>query len=460
MARKKHKAGKSPNIPAAQLSPAALRFALPALVALFSLLAWLQRGVYEDGFIYLRVAGNLAAGHGLVYNPGERYETNTDFLWSILLAPGIAAGVGDILWLHILGVAIFAAALFAVFAFARKLLSDGESALIALVLLGGHFSFFHFAATGFAPVLQALAAVCCLLALAKFGENPGVSGGALLGLALFFLALCRLDSAVMGLPVVLCALHFARRVGKPGASGITLALAIPLVLFGGVLLWKWLYYGDVVPATYYAKAAGKQAGVDQTAFLFQSGVEYIADYWKTYFLWIFALIAAFGARKFFAGRGRAEKADDIRRALLWTTAAMCALWHAYMLRIGGGYYEFRFMVSQAPLLMILLAAGFGGLAAYWRRGAAAGVLAVSLLHGQTPPSGAFHTRQVDGSNGPRLEVLGEEAESGLNLVSEGLAGLFGGVEDYHPDVKVAGAGGGDVVAEKTAMGGAGRLRGS
>ena len=444
MARKKRKAAPRPQVrhfgAEFQISPVALRLAVPALVVLFSVFAWLERGVYEDGFIYLRVAENLADGHGLVYNPGERYETNTDFLWSILLGLGVAAGVGGILWMHILGVAIFAASLIAAFAFARKLFSGEESAFVALVLLGGHFTFIHFAATGFAPVLQALAAVCCLLALFEFGKSPNLRNGAALGFALLFLALCRLDSAVFGIPLVLCALFFAWRNGKAALPAIALAMGIPAVLFGGVLLWKLSYYGDIFPAPYYAKAAAKQAGINQTGVLFRLGVEYVASYWREYFLWAFAPFAAFGFWRALSFRRKPTRATgEDRKALLWTMAAMCALWHVYMLRIGGGYYAFRFFAPQAPMLIILLAAGFDGLLPLWRRVAAGGVLVASILHGQAPVGGVFYARQVEGNDGPRLEISG--GFEGIRLASEAMADVFGHLGDYHPQIKVATAGG-------------------
>ncbi len=49
--------------------------------------------LYEDGMFYLRYAWNLASGYGLVYNPGEYYEGNTAFLWTILLTPAFWLGV-------------------------------------------------------------------------------------------------------------------------------------------------------------------------------------------------------------------------------------------------------------------------------------------------------------------------------------------------------------------------------
>ena len=138
MARKKRKAGHRPPHSGAEfhIPPAALRIAVPALVVLFSAFAWLARGVHEDGFFYLRVVDVFLHSGDLSYNPGELYETNTDFLWTFLLMPGPAAGVDGILWMHIVSVLIYAAALWATFSLAKKLFPNSEAALIALILFG------------------------------------------------------------------------------------------------------------------------------------------------------------------------------------------------------------------------------------------------------------------------------------------------------------------------------------
>ena len=469
MARNKRKTGASPGIPAAQLSPAVLRFAVPALIALFSLFAWSQGGLYEDGFFYLRVVDVFLHSGELAYNPGERHETNTDFLWTLLLIPGPAVGLDPVLWMHVLGVAVYAAALWATFALARKALSDAEAALVALVLLGGHYSFAHFAATGFAPHLQALAALCCLLALLRFGESPSPRNGAMLGLALFFLAVCRLDSAVLGIPLVLCAMHFARRTGKSAAPGIILALGIPSVLFGGVLLWKLSYYGDIFPATYYAKANNTHQRADMEGFFLMRGAGYAVLYWQRYFFWALAGIAAWGAWRSLKTGKTGKKADRLERMavvrpLLWTIAAMCALWHAYMLRTGGDLTEFRFMMSQAPMLMILAAAGLRGLAREWRWAAAAGAVFFSALHWQTAPDfmhlygppfpgfsgrtlvssgiGMHETALATDGGAPRVQVdIGTGLESS-RLIAEALRKMFGHLGDYPPEVRVAHPAGG------------------
>ena len=472
MARKKRKAAPRPQVRYSgaefQISPAALRFAVPALVVLLSIFAWTQRGVYEDGFFYLRVVNVFLHSGDLSYNPGEYYETNTDFLWSLLLIPGPAAGVDPILWMHLVGVAVYAAALWTTYALARRLFPDSDGALVALVLLGGHFSFAHFAATGFGTILQALAAACCLLALFEFGKAPNPRNGAALGFALLSLALCRLDSAIMGIPLVLCALFFAWRGGKAALPAIGVAMGIPAILLGGILLWKLSYYGDVFPTPYYVKA--ETSGGRNISFFFERGAAYLAVYWQRYFLWMLAGIVIFGAWRARKTAGkRSKKPPCPRFALLWTAAAMSALHHAYMLRAGGDVYEFRLLMPQVVPMMILAAGGLRGVAQNWRWAAVAGTIALSVLHWQTAPdwipvgekkiepgygygADVMHSAglalmgtRVVFDGGLREEVREdalEEVYLGWYFPALALRDLFAPLGKYPPDVRVAhGAGG-------------------
>ena len=445
MARKKRKAAPRPQArhfgAEFQIPPAALRLAVPALVALFSAFAWTQRGVYVDGFFYLRIVDVFLHSGVLAYNPAERYETNTDFLWTFLLMPGPAVGLHPILWLHIVGVSVYAAALFAAFSFARKLLSNSEAALVALVLLGGHYSFGHIAVTGFGAILQALGALCCLLALLRFGESPNLRSGAALGFALLFLALCRLDSAVFGVSLVACALFFARREGKTALPAIALAMGIPSVLFGGVLLWKWLYYGDILPATYYIKGAWVIGGQDFSMPSIKKGAAYITWYWQKYFLWALAGFAFFGARAL--GKGRRQTAAGASRPVLWTMAVMCVMWHGYMLRTSGDVYDFRFLTPQAPLLMILAAAGLRGLTQKARWAATVGAVVLSVAYWQTGHIGTDVHKKGGGDITTDNLVPGLHGEYYQGLA---LRDLFGHLGKYPPEVRVAHISGASAVA--------------
>ena len=71
-------------------------FRVSALVLILTLFAF---GVYQnyflgdDCFISFRYARHLVAGEGLVWNPGERVEGYTNFLWVLLMAGSLLAGI-------------------------------------------------------------------------------------------------------------------------------------------------------------------------------------------------------------------------------------------------------------------------------------------------------------------------------------------------------------------------------
>src|SRR5689334_10099421 len=57
----------------------------------------------DDAYITFRYARNLVRGLGLVYNPGERIEGYTNFLWTILVAAGLKLHVAPEVTTKLLG---------------------------------------------------------------------------------------------------------------------------------------------------------------------------------------------------------------------------------------------------------------------------------------------------------------------------------------------------------------------
>jgi len=79
--------------------------ALP--VVLLAERAWALRWMSDDGFINLRVVQELLAGHGPVFNPGERVEAATSPLWIGVLAVGHVLVPVRLEWLAVvLGIAL------------------------------------------------------------------------------------------------------------------------------------------------------------------------------------------------------------------------------------------------------------------------------------------------------------------------------------------------------------------
>src|SRR5215831_17241797 len=81
--------GWSPEGPAS----ARLLLGVIAVLALGVAHIYYLRFVCDDAFISYRYAANLAHGRGLVFNPGERVEGYTNFLWVVLCSALIRLGV-------------------------------------------------------------------------------------------------------------------------------------------------------------------------------------------------------------------------------------------------------------------------------------------------------------------------------------------------------------------------------
>lgn len=76
-----------------------------ALLAAFALHALSFVGWFiDDAFITMRYGHNLASGHGMVFNLGERVEGYTDFTWVLLAALSLRLGVDPTLSFPIAGV--------------------------------------------------------------------------------------------------------------------------------------------------------------------------------------------------------------------------------------------------------------------------------------------------------------------------------------------------------------------
>ena len=74
----------------------------------------------DDAFISFRYARHLFAGHGLTWNPGERVEGYTNFLWVVLLAGGLGLGIDPETLSRALGIASGAAVLVLAGWFAKR----------------------------------------------------------------------------------------------------------------------------------------------------------------------------------------------------------------------------------------------------------------------------------------------------------------------------------------------------
>jgi hypothetical protein len=330
-------------------------------------LAYANRFIQDDAYISFRYAYNLVNGDGLVYNAGERVEGYTNFLWTLLMAIPMLFGRDAVVFSQALGLLCFAGTLLAAYNLARLVFRSTFTAALAVLFLGTSYTFSSYATGGLETQLQA-----CLITWAVFGSFAVIIRGAtvvrLAALSLVFAAalLTRLDSAAaLVLPAGYVLFHLLRaRGGEPGERWRRTAgfVAPGASAVGLWLLWKYLYYGELLPNSYYAKASGGVTSIER-------GWWYVYHYFRSYWLYPFLVLVPF--------RYRAVLGDWPRRVMSVTLV----LWLLYVIKVGGDFMEFRFMVPVMPLGMILLAAVFVSL----RKVAviallAAGVVAGSISH--------------------------------------------------------------------------------
>ena len=325
-------------------SPKALPL-LFGLVAALVLSAWLNRFVQDDAFISFVYARNLVEGHGLTFNAGEYVEGYTNFLWTLMIAAGIRAGLDPIAWSYLLGLAFFAGSLLATYGLAAEISGSATTGLVATLLLGTNFSFNAYATGGLETQMQAfLIVVSVLLSLrATRGAQASPRLLALASCSYGLAVLTRLDSAAcLVLPGLVVAAKVARDEGGAGArlarAGAFVAPATLLV--APWLAWKISYYGGVLPNTFYVKAAS-------SASLLR-GIHYVYRFFATYWLLPLAVVTLLALPR--------QVLATLRRGAPWglTLVATVTLWCAYVASVGGDFMEFRFMVPILPLIIVLL----------------------------------------------------------------------------------------------------------
>jgi arabinofuranosyltransferase len=309
----------------------------------------------DDMMITLRYAANLASGHGLVWNEGERVEGITNLLWALLLAPPHWFLGRDVVALAAIALdaLLLVAAIVLTARLVRRLGGSGFAATLAAVALATHQGTLHWSAAGSEALL--LAVLLLVVANVVAHEAPSSRARAAACVAGGLAWITRPDAAPA--LVALLALPIARGFGNaapdaPGTSAraaswklLALLLAAPLA----AVLFRLAYYGSPLPNTYWLKLTGWKerplAGVEYLLRLLSQHGAHVA-------LAVAALLAA-----------------NRRGAALVLAALLAHL--AYVAWAGGDELpRQRFFVPVAPLLFALSLTGAEQLAR--RIGGAAG----------------------------------------------------------------------------------------
>ena len=364
-------------------------FFLPWLLILcwMAALSW---WLTDDAFISFRYARNLLEGHGLVFNPGERVEGYTNFLWTLELA-GIWGLFGvrpehSAPWLSV--IFTFGTLVTMLYWVARmpSLRHRGLVAWMSLGLVCGSATFAVWTSAGGLETRQFtffIVAAVVLLSVHR-GSRPGLlSASVSLGLA----SLTRPEGVLIaGCCIgwfVLQSMTETPETDGRGAEGVRAARAVAVivqmlkridwrgfaclvlpfaVMAGAHLLFRVLYYGDILPNTYHAKFVRPW---------WDMGMRYYAAAGLETGLYILAPLAATGAWL------RWKSHRDSIYALVLLFIALHAF---YVMRLGGDFFEWRPLDFYWPLLAVPTSEGIAWTGA--KASSAFGRVAPALLRFQ------------------------------------------------------------------------------
>lgn len=200
----------------------------------------------DDAFISFRYAKNLADGHGLVFNPGERVEGITNPLWTVLFAPFTKTSVDLVLLAQLLGVALGVALIVLVARAARAL--DGPPGWAAL-LLASSSTLAAYAVSGMESTLAALLPfAAALLAWTQPSTRRALAAGLLAAGGCMTRPELHVLAGLVSVPLLVEAARTRRVTAR--LLAFALALGVPLLAFHAA---RFAYYGSLLPNTYFAK---------------------------------------------------------------------------------------------------------------------------------------------------------------------------------------------------------------
>ncbi len=317
---------------------------LPWLVLLGGLaaVAWF---LCDDAFISFRYARNLLEGHGLVFNPGEYVEGYTNLLWVLELAalwkvlgipPEQAAP-----WLSVACTVGVVAMLGVWLVRLPQLRHRWLVAWMAFGLLCSSATFAVWTSGGGLETRQfTLFIVVAVVCLSLWRSKRW--GLVVASLSLALAAYTRPEGLLIGgLCIGWFALQSMADAGRARPDWRRLAwLAMPfVVLVAAHYLFRYAYYGEWLPNTYYAKHVRPW---------YESGFRYLWAAALETGLYLILPLAAVAARN----RWRAHRDGTFALPLL-----LIGVHVAYVMRIGGDHFEYRPLDFYWPLLAFPAAVG-------------------------------------------------------------------------------------------------------
>ena len=291
----------------------------------------------DDAYISYRYAANLAEGNGLVFNPGERVEGYTNFLYVVVLAGFMRTFPADVYTLSFcVNMACYVSTLILFAWYVKKTLSPW-GAILACSALYLCPLMWVWPSSGMETSFVLLVQLAVFIAVELGSRNPTPRSLVLLCSLTAVSILLRADGFVF--PLICSVLYLFRSRYRE-----FVIFAVFIVLVSGLyIVARYCYYGAILPNTYYAKVCG-------TAYdRIYSGAVILERLSQKDFFFLYVVTVFLGWNPFVLKLFRERKLD---LSLIPAVPVAATGLMAYWFHVGGDIYYERFLLAIIPLSLI------------------------------------------------------------------------------------------------------------
>ena len=289
---------------------------------------------FDDAYISYRYAQNLAAGHGPVFNPGERVEGYTNPLYVAVVTPAFFFLPDDAVYFYsvVLSTIFLALSLGILFVIAREN-RLGKEAIWAGLIFAASPMLWYAVWSGMETCLVLFGFSLLWWGVSRT-ENDERSSVVPLVVGSIIVVLTRADGFVM------CGVVIAYLMLKQRWRPFFILSGSTAVTLGAITVWRLMYYGYPLPNTYYVKVSGE---------LSQRIVYAITSLWyQMGFMHLYLGVLLFG---FVVGAFVVVINQRSPLRLMRFEFFFPPVWLAYWIYVGGDIFKERFLLP-----FILLAA--------------------------------------------------------------------------------------------------------
>nr|HPO10166.1 hypothetical protein [bacterium] len=330
-----------------------LSAAAAVMITSYPIGARLGFGLVDDAYISMRYARNWADGMGPFFNPGERVEGYTNFLWTFFLYAGARIGVEPPQMAEMLGRVCLGLTVPMVFALGFCIARSWAVAFFAMVLVLSDPGVWAWSLSGLeTPLLTLLFTAVFAL---RMQESERVLRELLLALLVSAAALTRPEGVAVFVYLLVVEMypspqpspggrggimngHRQDAGATPSGSRILVLIGVFVAICGSYLLWRRWTYGLWLPNSFYVKHdfAGPE--------LWWRGLRYVLDVCVAHPFWLLIPLGCFAG----------AWSDRSFRKLL----GFSLFYLGIVVLTGGDHFTLgRFCVPVVPILCVLAAMG-------------------------------------------------------------------------------------------------------